>query len=133
MQKITFLIKKEIVESELTGNSVLTGLLDILIKYVFDAGVDASYSRRVKTIISKTSMKVVDHEQFYKNDFHHSYIDKKLSRIEGLDGTFESYFDDIDINKMSQYSKLRMIVDFVSGMTDKYAVTLYQQLSGQRL
>ena len=45
----------------------------------------------------------------------------------------EDEFAELKIEDLDQYSKLRMVVDFVSGMTDKYAVTLYQQLSGQRL
>lgn len=34
---------------------------------------------------------------------------------------------------MSPYERLRMIVDFVSSMTDKYSVELYQILSGNML
>lgn len=34
---------------------------------------------------------------------------------------------------MGSYGRWRMIVDFVSSMTDKYAVTLYQQLSGNKI
>ena len=35
--------------------------------------------------------------------------------------------------KLSPYSKLRTIIDLISGMTDRYAVSMYQKLSGQRL
>lgn len=38
-----------------------------------------------------------------------------------------------DIEKMGSYSRWRMIVDFVSSMTNKYAVTLYQQVSGNKI
>ena len=38
-----------------------------------------------------------------------------------------------DVGKLSHYDKLRMIVDFVSSMTDKYSVELYQILSGNSL
>ena len=38
-----------------------------------------------------------------------------------------------DIEKLSPYSKLRTIVDLISGMTDRYAISMYQRLSGQRL
>ena len=40
---------------------------------------------------------------------------------------------DFDIEELSPYSKLRTIVDLISGMTDRYAVSMYQKLSGQRL
>lgn len=45
-------------------------------------------------------------------------------------------FEDIsafDVNELSQYERLRMIVDFVASMTDKYSVELYQTLSGNSL
>ncbi len=38
-----------------------------------------------------------------------------------------------DLEKMNSYSKLRMIADFVSDMTDKCALKLYRQLSDQIL
>ena len=38
-----------------------------------------------------------------------------------------------DVGRLSQYGKLRMIVDFVSSMTDRYSVELYQTLSGNSL
>lgn len=31
------------------------------------------------------------------------------------------------------YHKLRIIVDFISGMTDQYALDHYQKLSGQKI
>ena len=40
---------------------------------------------------------------------------------------------DFDVGRLSQYARLRMIVDFVSSMTDKYSVELYQTLSGNSL
>ena len=39
----------------------------------------------------------------------------------------------LDVETLDTYARLRMIVDLLSGMTDKYAVSLYQQLSGQKL
>ena len=38
-----------------------------------------------------------------------------------------------DVAELSQYARLRMIVDFVSGMTDKFSVELYQLLSGNSI
>ena len=38
-----------------------------------------------------------------------------------------------NVGEMSPYAKLRMIVDFVTSMTDKYSVELYQTLSGNSL
>lgn len=108
--------QKQIEQSELTGSSVLTGLLDILLGYVFND--DKAYRGRVKNVISKTAIKVAMHECKDYGSYHFYTEDE---------------FAELKIEDLDQYSKLRMVVDFVSGMTDKYAVTLYQQLSGQRL
>lgn len=40
---------------------------------------------------------------------------------------------DLDPESLSSYYKLRAVVDTVAGMTDKYALSLYRQLSGQSL
>ena len=37
------------------------------------------------------------------------------------------------LSKLSLYDKLHLAVDFISGMTDSYAVNLYQDLNGIRL
>ena len=38
-----------------------------------------------------------------------------------------------DIENISNYHKLRLIVDFVASMTDKYSVELYQKFAGMRM
>ena len=35
-----------------------------------------------------------------------------------------------DFKKLTTYDKLHLIIDFVSGMTDSYAVSLYKELTG---
>ena len=37
------------------------------------------------------------------------------------------------IDKLNDYYKLRVIVDFISGMTDQFALNHYQKLSGQKI
>lgn len=34
---------------------------------------------------------------------------------------------------MDPYNKLKLVVDWISGMTDKYALDVYQKLSGASL
>lgn len=109
--------RDEIQKVELTGVTVISGLLDFLIEYVFST--DQEYRKRAKSILSKTCLNVVRYEmddpspefRFFTNDD----------------------FCAFDLEKLDNYHKLRMIVDFVSGMTDKYALSLYKQLSGQVL
>ena len=38
-----------------------------------------------------------------------------------------------DVKDFSDYYKYRVIIDYISGMTDKYAVSLFQKLSGRAL
>lgn len=102
---------REILSAELTGNSVVRGLLDILIEMYFHK--DKTIRNHIRSITSKTILRTAIHEQFGEEC------------VENLDG--------FDIEQLDDYQKLRIIVDFVSGMTDQYAVKLYQRLSGQKL
>jgi len=94
--------KRNIQFLELTGESVLNGLLTYYTKYIFHE--NKNYRKRAKNLISKSTI--------------------RASRIENNDVSFE----DLD-----NYYKLRVIVDFISGMTDQYAINHYQKLSGQKI
>ena len=37
------------------------------------------------------------------------------------------------LEELSDYEKIHLVVDFVSGMTDSYAMNLYQELMGIKL
>ncbi|GMN08914.1 deoxyguanosinetriphosphate triphosphohydrolase [Croceitalea sp. MTPC9] len=94
--------KREIQQLELTGHSVLTGLLDYYIDCLFKKSKD--YKRRALGMISG------------------SIIQAAL---------FENNTDEFD--NLSDYAKLRIIVDFISGMTDQFALIHFQKLSGQKI
>ena len=111
--------QREIEQIELTGNSVINGLLDILLDCAFNP--DKKFRNHLKSVISKTFLKVAQREE--NNDLQ-PYEYKYFSKSDIL-----AY----DIENLSPYSKLRTIVDLISGMTDRYAVSMYQKLSGQRL
>lgn len=108
----------EIEQIELTGYSVLNGLLDILLNCAFHP--DKKFRNHLKSVISKTFLKVAKREQ---------------EQSSPTDYEFYSNEDIVsfDIETLCPYSKLRVIVDLISGMTDRYAVNVYQKLSGQRL
>lgn len=112
------LSNRNVLKFEITGNSVITGLLDILIKYFFHS--DKSYRSRLNSIISDSRIAVAMLE-----DLPDEYSDSRAIPIEET--------GDFDVAKLSPYTKLRMIVDFVASMTDKYSVELYQTLSGNSL
>lgn len=110
--------QREIEQIELTGHSVLNGLLDILLDCAFNP--NKKFRNHLKSVISKTFLKVAKREQ--EKDSPTDY--KFFSNEEIVN---------FDIDGLSSYSKLRVIVDLISGMTDRYAVNVYQKLSGQRL
>lgn len=116
--KLKILSNRNVLKFEITGNSVITGLLDILIKYFFHS--DESYHLRLNGIISETRLAVA-----MKEDLKAEYPEDAVIPV-----------DDIccfDVGRLSPYARLRMIVDFVASMTDKYSVELYQTLSGNSL
>ena len=56
------------------------------------------------------------------------------SRIYKLISASHKYvYEHIEKYPNEEYKKLQMIVDFVSGMTDSYAINLYQELTGIKL
>lgn len=65
--------------------------------------------------------------------FHLNYI-----YIAKQDYNYESKDDPMDektrkLEELSDYEKIHLVVDFVSGMTDSYAMNLYQELMGIKL
>ncbi len=112
------LSNRNVLKFEITGNSVITGLFDILIKYFFHK--ELSYHTRLNGIISDSRMAIA-----MKEELKAEYPEKKVITSDEANR--------FDVGKISQYGKLRMIVDFVSSMTDKYSVELYQTLSGNSL
>lgn len=116
--KRKILSNKHVLKFEITGNSVITGLFDILIKYFFHK--DKPYHARLDGIISESRMAVA-----MKEGLPRKYPEYDVITLDDI-GKF-------DIGELSQYERLRMIVDFVASMTDKYSVELYQTLSGNSL
>jgi len=96
---------RDITSLELTGHSVLTGLLDYYIMFLFHE--DADYRKRGEGLISNGIKRV-------------ALIENGLSENDSIDN-------------LNDYFKLRIIVDFVSGMTDQFALNHYQKLSGQKI
>lgn len=96
---------REINSLEITGHSVIKGLLDYYIGFIFHP--DKKYRNRASSLISESLIKIACEEN-------------KIT-------------DEYKIDKLSDYYKLRLIVDFISGMTDQYALNHYQKISGQKI
>ena len=109
--------RRAIQEVELTGNSVINGLLDILMNYAFSE--DVKFRSKIKAVISKSRMEVTLHENEFKKVKYKKFEEEDLWKF--------------DVEQLDNYSKLRLIVDFVASMTDKYSVELYQKFAGMRM
>lgn len=96
---------REVSSLELTGHSVLSGLLTYFTDFVINGSKD--YKQRGISLISDSIIRAA----LLENDIS-----------EG------GKFDDL-----SDYYKLRIIVDYISGMTDQFAVDQYQKISGQKI
>lgn len=115
--------RKDIEKVELTGSSVITGLLDIMSRYILSD--DEAYRNRIKNVLSNSMVKLARQEEEAGNTAEEEKKNVKYySQEEMLD---------YDLKNFSPYQKFRLIVDNISGMTDKYAVSLFRELSGSKL
>ena len=129
--------QKEIMSLEVTGLTVIQGLISILSSLFHSE--DPGVRNRGKAIISRSIMRanVLD----YKVSSSEWEYDPSKKKYYGLDDATKEKVEidvikkasEFDVECFSEYYKYRVIVDFVSGMTDKYAVPLYQKLSGWAL
>lgn len=99
----------EVVALELVGDRVIKTLLDIFITALVVNEVDeledtATYAGKIYSLISSN----------FKYIALYNYVDNSRRKISDL----------------SIYDKLHLVVDFISGMTDSYAVNLYKELTG---
>lgn len=96
---------RDINSLEITGHSVIKGLLDYYISFVFH--LDKKYRKRAAALISDSIIRAALEES-------------GLSSADKLD----------DLN---DYYKLKVIVDFITGMTDQFALSHFQKISGQKI
>lgn len=107
---------KEIENLELTGDAVITGLLDYYVKFLFHE--NKKFRFRCKHVISKTIFLTTLQE-------HIDYF--------GLGTKAWNVYEEFDPIELTFEEKFRIIRDHVACMTDKYAVEQFQKLSGQKL
>ncbi len=126
--------QKEIQSVELTGWSVINGLLDIYTKLFLSD--NKSYIRHGEAMMSQSVLRVakmdylVHSKRIQWNPIDHCYAEtssgQKIANTDALCDSFST-------SELPIYYRLRMIVDYISGMTDKFAVQHYRRLSGQRI
>ncbi len=94
---------KSILKKEIAGWEAIHGLLDIFIK--------AAKS---------------DHFTASGNSYE-SHLYKIIS------ATHREVYEKIETSLKSEYAKFHLIVDFIAGMTDSYAISLFQELKGIKI
>ena len=126
--------RKEIQSVELTGWSVINGLLDIYTKLLLSD--NEMYRNHGEAMISQSVLRA-NKMDFLAHDGQIRWSPKDCCYIKTSDGSkitdVDSLCDKLTIDALPNYFRLRIIVDFISGMTDKFAVKHYQKLSGQRI
>jgi len=159
---------RDINSLEITGHSVMSGLIDYYIDFLFKKNKD--YKKRVQILISDSIIKAAIEENFREiikkrkeeltdktnktgkesstfAQIH--YIEQKLKeqeecykkdpgeketeqKIKELKKSLWRYIDP-KLDDLNDYYKLRVIVDFISGMTDQYALNHFRKISGQQI
>ena len=103
----------EVLSLELVGDRVVNKLLDVFVRTLIESGGKdledvRIYPGKIFSLISSNFKYVAMYD--YNNEKHKE-----------------------SLSELSLYDKLHLAVDFISGMTDSYAVNLYQDLNGIRL
>lgn len=126
--------QKEIQSVELTGWSVINGLLDIYTNLLLSN--DKVYMRHGEAMISLSVLRankmdfLLQEGKIVWSSAERCYVETESgNRVFNTDALCDS----VPIGQLPVYFRLRIIVDFISGMTDKFAVKHFQKLSGQRI
>ena len=107
---------RDVISLEITGKSVIYGILDAYINMFFSD--DKNLRNRAKRLISKTIFLTT--------------LQEHLERTGSKDMADNAY-DKFDVKDFSAEEKLRILRDYVSCMTDKFALNHYRKLSGQQI
>lgn len=103
-------VDKEVLTLELVGDKVITDLLDMFVNAVINVKSLSKAKTKHEKLVHLIS------ENFM---YVHQFSDEGNPEIE-----FE---------ELTLYNKLQLVTDFISGMTDGYAVNLHQELLGVKL
>lgn len=110
---------KEVLTLELVGDKVLNGLLDMFVNSL------ARHNKKIKT-------KEREGKLYYLISDNFKYV-CCLDEKSNLDRKKDEPIKSINFENVDTYKKLLLITDFISGMTDSYAVNLYKELIGVKL
>ncbi len=95
--------EKKIIKKEIAGWEAIYGLLKIFVK-------------------------AAESEKFKENGNNY---ESRLFKI--ISSSYRTVHNSIEKYPNEKYKKIQLIVDFISGMTDSYAINLFQELTGIKL
>ena len=104
LQHIVF-DNKKIMQAELAGWEAIYGLLEIFIPAILSEDFDSTKNSRESRIYKSISS---SYRYYYEN--------------------FSTKYHSNDI-----YNRIQLVVDFISGMTDSYSISLFQKLKGIKI
>ncbi|MEK3806688.1 dGTP triphosphohydrolase [Bacillus sp. FSL H8-0547] len=107
---------KEVLSLELVGDSVLSDLLTMFVKHC---------------IINETDD--FENESKPKSGKLFRMISENFVFVHLINDDFNNPAKGKEIKALDLYSKLLLITDFISGMTDSYALDLHQKLKGVKM
>lgn len=110
-------VDKEVLTLELVGDRVINDLLEIFVDAVVK---DVKYDEK------NGKMKAREKNEKVINMISDNFL--YISLIDYNEGV-----NNKDFNNLTLYERLLLVTDFISGMTDSYAVDLHQKLSGIKL
>lgn len=133
LSKDNILSNRDIMSLEVTGEAVISGILNAYIKYFFH--VEKSFRTRGKTLISKSIFMTVLHEYVEKHQHDDEFVEKygEHKSIDGKCETIEKLYNQFDVADFSAEERLRVIRDFIACMTDKFALNHLRKLNGQKI
>ncbi|MEM9324045.1 MAG: dGTP triphosphohydrolase [Bacteroidota bacterium] len=110
---------------EMPSTPVLNQIIDLSIKKIYRARQVVEREAAGFEIIEKLM-------QAFCESMHHQHMEKvvKKPRLRAIYRLLPEDYQQLLEREQSLYSRLQLIVDFVSGLTDKSAVNLYKTISG---
>ena len=118
----------EVLALELEGDRVISTLLDIF--------TDALLTNPVEDLVNTKKycgkiFKLISPNFVYRTLYDHADKGKIKEEVIAMQNDPDNYMIS-KLRRLSCYELLHLITDFISGMSDSYAVKLYQELSGIR-
>lgn len=111
--KEAILNSREVISLEITGKSVIYGILNAYIEMFFSD--NKSLRNRAKRLVSKTI-----------------FLTTLQEHLEG-NAKADDEYEEFDVEDFTVEERLRILRDYVCCMTDKFALNHYRKLSGQQI